>query len=421
MSSITCIIESGALKQIAREAQRLGATKAFLVGDTNTFDLAGDEIACALAACGMESTPFIFKDTHLAPDAQAMGTLFLRYDNTCDLIIGIGSGVINDVCKLLAHHTNNPYIIVATAPSMDGYASPLSSMILDSLKVSISSKHAEVLIADLDILMRAPMHMIQAGPGDMLAKYTSICEWRLGHLITGEFYDEAIADSVRQAVRQCVQNAAGLLRREPTAIKAVMEGLVLTGEAMKKAGVSRPASGAEHYFSHLWEMRGLEFHTPTDLHGIECAVATRLCVNLYWHLTEITPDEARAREYAEHFSQCAWNDSLRAFLGKAAEPMITLETTEGKYNKEKHKTRLDIILKHWHESVRTIQEELPTREEFDALFSLLHLPMTPLELGHSPDTVAMTVKAGKDIRDKYVLPRLLWDFGILDDFCKIEF
>ena len=173
MSSITCIIERGAIQSIAQEAVRLGATKAFLVGDVNTFPLAGNKIADELTACGIPHSRFVFRDKHLAPDERTMGEVFLRYDNTCDLIIGIGSGVINDICKLVAHHTHNPYIIVATAPSMDGFASPLSSMVVEGLKVSIPSKHAEVLIGDLDILSRAPMHMLKAGLGDMLAKYIS--------------------------------------------------------------------------------------------------------------------------------------------------------------------------------------------------------------------------------------------------------
>jgi glycerol-1-phosphate dehydrogenase [NAD(P)+] len=186
--------------------------------------------------------------------------------------------------------------------------------------------------------------MLKAGLGDMLAKYVSICEWRLGALITGEAYDAGIADSVRNALRKCVDHADGLLHREDEAIRAVFEGLVLTGEAMEKAGCSRPASGAEHYFSHLWDMRGLEFGTPTDLHGIQCAAATRICVKLYHRLKDIRPDREKALQYVRAFDPDKWNKSLRQFLGQATEPLIELEKREGKYNLQKQGERLRVII-----------------------------------------------------------------------------
>ena len=103
----------------------------------------------------------------------------------------------------------------------------------------------------------------------MLAKYVSICEWRIANLITGEYYCETIAQMVRTALKKCVDNAEGLLKRDEEAIKAVFEGLIIGGVAMSYAGVSRPASGVEHYFSHVWDMRALEFGTNMDLHGIQ--------------------------------------------------------------------------------------------------------------------------------------------------------
>lgn len=64
------------------------------------------------------------------------------------------------------------------------------------------------------------------------------------------------------------------MKGDKKAVTAVFEGLILCGAAMKFAGVSRPASGIEHYLSHIWDMRGVEFGTPVELHGIQCAVGT---------------------------------------------------------------------------------------------------------------------------------------------------
>lgn len=409
----TCMIECDALRHIPALCAGYAVRRAFLVGDVHTFPLAGVQIRDMLFRIGVESVVYQFPQAALEPDEAAVGSLMLHYDSSCDIIIGIGSGVINDLCKLLANSTNRPFIIVATAPSMDGYASPLSSMVRDGLKVSIPTKKADHIVADLDILRNAPLPMLKAGLGDMLAKYVSICEWRLGALITGEAYDAGIADSVRNALRKCVDHADGLLHREDEAIRAVFEGLVLTGEAMEKAGCSRPASGAEHYFSHLWDMRGLEFGTPTDLHGIQCAAATRICVKLYHRLKDIRPDREKALQYVRAFDPDKWNKSLRQFLGQAAEPLIELEKREGKYNLQKHGERLRVIIARYDDILAVIDEELPSLEMIDALYQMLNLPTEPPEDG----ILKMTVKAGKDIRDKYVLPRLLWDLGVLDEFC----
>ena len=204
----------------------------------------------------------------------------MHFDKSCDVVVGVGSGVINDVCKILSNATGNPYIIVGTAPSMDGYASATSSMSRDGVKVSLNSRCADVIIGDTDILKTAPDHMLRSGLGDMLAKFVSIAEWRIAHLITGEYYCEEVAQLIRTALKKCVDNAEGLLKREDAAVEAVFEGLVIGGVAMAYAGTSRPASGVEHYISHVLDMRGMEFGTPVDLHGTQCAVGTLIAVKL---------------------------------------------------------------------------------------------------------------------------------------------
>lgn len=409
-----CITEKGAINQIAEYVGMFSASRVFIVADKNTYPVAGEKAERLLGESKIEVSKHIFEDTQLEPDERAVGSLMLHFDSESELILGIGSGVINDTCKLLAHQTGKPYIIIATAPSMDGYAAPLSSMIRDRLKVSIPTKRADLIIADIDIIKNAPLQMLKAGLGDMLAKYVSICEWRIGALITGEYYDEEIASSVRSALKKCVDNANGLISREEEAVRAVFEGLILTGEAMKKAGVSRPASGAEHYFSHLWDMRGLEFGTPMMLHGLQCATATRICVQMYHRLKNVRPDRIKALQYVERFDKNAWNEALRDFLGRASEALIALEEREGKYDLQKHAKRLEIIIEKYDDILRIIDEELPDPETLDALFEMLSLPTASPEKG----VMEMTVKAGKDIRDKYVLTRLLWDLGILDEFCN---
>ena len=412
-----CIIERGAIHRVVDFVRQFNATKVFLVGDRITFPLAGEAIREELEQHGIECVAYCFSIPRLEPNESAMGSLCFHYKAECDLIIGVGSGVVDDLCKILAHQTGNPYIIVATAPSIDGYASSSSAMVCDGMKVTIPSKCGDVIIADIDILAKAPLDMLKAGFGDMLAKYISLCDWRIAHLIAGETYNEEVAAQVRCALKKCVVNADGVLNRDEEAIRAVFEGLIITGQSMKKAGVSRPASGTEHSMSHLWDMRGIEFGTPVNRHGIQCAIATYVCVQLYQKIKQIIPNRDKALQYVSAFSVEEWNSKLREFLGNAAESMIELEKREKKYNAAAHEKRLAVILEQWDRILTIIDEEIPVLEEFHDLILRLNMPMT---LGNEPmdkKTVVMSVKAAKDIRDKYLLPRLLWDIGMLDELC----
>ena len=412
------VIGSGVVNQVPEFVKKYGK-KPFVVADLNTYAAAGERVCTLLNEAAIPYGSFIFQDTALEPDEHAVGAAFMHYDTSCDVILGVGSGVINDICKILSNTTGNPYIIVGTAPSMDGYASATSSMSRDGVKVSLNSRCADVIIGDTDILKTAPDHMLRSGLGDMLAKFVSIAEWRIAHLITGEYYCEEVAQLIRTAVKKCVDNAEGLLRREDAAIEAVFEGLVIGGVAMAYAGVSRPASGVEHYFSHVWDMRGLEFGTKVDLHGIQCAMATVKAVKLYEKVMEITPDWEKANAYVQSFDLENWNTQLRKFLGSSAETMIQLEKKEGKYRKDTHEARFRLIAENWEKILKILQEELPEYEELCKLMDAVGISRDLEDIGVSREDARITFRATKDIRDKYVLSRLAWDLGILDELCEI--
>ncbi len=412
------IIGSGAIKRLPEIIGKYSCEKAFILADINTFSAAGSNVCMLLEESNIKYSKYVFNDRSLVPDERAVGSAVMHFDASCDIIIGIGSGVINDIAKILSKIAGRKYIIVATAPSMDGYASPSSSMIMDNLKISIDSRCADTIIGDTDILKNAPMNMLQSGLGDMLAKYTSIAEWRIGNLISGEYYCEAVADLVRTALKKCSDNAIGLLDRDDQAVEAVFEGLIISGIAMAYAGISRPASGVEHYFSHIWDMRELEFSTKADLHGIQCAVGTYIAVRLYEKLKALTPNKEKATAYVSDFSLDAWHSQLKELLGNSALPMIELEKTEQKYDKSTHSARFDIIAENWDKIVGILTQELPTAAQLESLLTQLNMPMSCEYLGYDKSTVKLTFEATKDVRNKYILSRLAWDLGVLAELCE---
>lgn len=412
-----CVIEAGAIRRIPDYARYFGATKAFLVADQNTYPLAGEKIEKMLAECGISTAKYVYKERRLEPDERAVGSLMMHFDGSCDLIVAIGSGVINDICKLFAYQTKRPYIIVASAAYMDGYAASSSTMPVDRVKTTIPAKCPDVIIGDLEILTGAPKHMAASGLGDMMAKYISICEWRISNLINGEYYCERVAEFTRRSRNACVDGAEGLMKQDQSSMKKLFEGLINCGKAIDYSGVSRPGGGVEHYFCQICDMRGLEFGSAVAPHGVQCALGTLYAIRCYQALKNIVPDREKALTYAKNFDFADWSSQLRSFVGKGAEPMIALEAKEKKYSVEKHAKRLEIIIENWDKILQIIDEELPSVEAFEELLRTVGLPVSISEIGIEEEKLPMILKCTKDIRDKYVLTRLLWDLGILDEVC----
>ena len=409
------IIEKGAVQRLPEMIKKYSSKKPFILADLNTYEVAGKYVADILNREHIPYSEYIFKDKSLEPDEKAVGSAVMHFDTSCDLIIGVGSGVINDIGKIISNISQRKYFIVGTAPSMDGYASSTSSMSLDGLKVSVPSRCADVIIGDIDILKNAPEQMLKAGLGDMLAKYISIAEWRISNIVTGEYYCEQVAQLIRSALKKCVDNAQGVMKREEAAIQAVFEGLVISGVAMAYAGVSRPASGIEHYFSPVWDMRGLEFGTRVDLHGIQCAVATMKTVELYEKIKSVSPDRQKAYTAVAAFDYDNWSEQLRSFLGKSGETMILQEQKEKKYDETTHPERFQKICDNWDEILKIIQEEIPSEFTLGQILDTIGIPLELSALGVDTQCAQLTFKATKDIRDKYILSRLAWDLGVLDE------
>lgn len=415
MGTKRCIIESGAIKKLPALLEECGSKKPFIISGHDTFAAAGEKVMTVLTEATIPYSCYVFPESPVTPTEYSVGSAVMHFDYSCDSVIGIGSGVINDIGKILAHATGRTYMIVGTAPSMDGFASATSSMERDGLKVSLDSTFAWAIVGDTDILREAPMHMLRAGVGDMLAKYISLTEWRIANILVGEYYCPVVAALVESALNKVVGAVPGLMRRDEEAVKAVMEGMVIAGMAMKYAGLSRPASGMEHYFSHIWDMRSLAFKdAKADLHGIQCGIGTLLSLKVYDYIKKIKVDKKKALAYVSSFDSDVWNEKMVDFIGPGAYAMVEGEKREGKYDKEKHAKRLEIIIDKWDE-IMAVVNKLPRYEEVYDLMIAMGAPTDPRYLGYDEDGIRTTFTMTKDIRDKYIASRLLWDVGEIEN------
>lgn len=405
------IVKKGAINSLVKFVNSFSAKSVFLFCDENTFRVGAQKAQSLLLDAKLSVDTFIFPTTPFEPDENALNLLRNAYKNQ-DIIVSVGSGVINDLSKILSSEKNIPYIIIASAPSMDGYCSKTSSIISDGLKVTVNSKVADVIIGDVDILKTAPDKALISGFGDMIAKYVSILEWKISNIINEEYYCEKIASLIKTAVKTCVDNIDGLLLRKDSAIEAVFNGLILGGVGMNYALCSRPASGVEHYFSHIWDMRALEFNTPLSTHGIQCAIGTLYAIKIYEQLANFTPNLEKATSFVKNFDFNAYSKKLEEFIGKASIPMIENEKKDKKYDAIMHEKRIKKIIDNWDDIVKLIKNELPKFSELQNKLKKINAPTNANDIGLEENIKYDTFTFTKDIRNKYVLSSLCFDLGI---------
>ena len=407
-------IRSGAVADIPKALETMGVKRPFVVCDRNTKEAAWESVRNVLEEAGVSYAYFCLPMAHVEPNEEAMGSLIMHVDPSCDCVLGIGSGVINDCCKVLAHALGKKMMIVGTAPSMDWFASNCSAMIRQGVKCTLNNGSANAIICDVDIMKEAPMRMLRAGLGDMLAKYVALCEWRIASVVNEEYHCENVAGLMRAALEKIVSQVSGLRERNPAAVQATVEGLVLSGIAMSFVGSSRPASGFEHYFSHLWEMMALERGIPFELHGIQVGVGTLQALRIYDAIRTLRPDKEKALAFIRSFDQEQWNQELRRILGNTAETVIELEKDVFHNNDVgEHAKRLERIVAHWDDILRFMDEELPSTQEIERIMKELDMAMEPEDIGFTRQDTLDAFRAARDTRKKYLTSSMLWDMGEL--------
>ncbi|WP_113672891.1 sn-glycerol-1-phosphate dehydrogenase [Vallitalea guaymasensis] len=406
--------------ELPKLINKYGYKNILIVSDSNTYKVLGETVEKILKDSQISCTSYVFEETNqLVPDEQAVGRLLTNIDDNIDLMITVGSGTLNDLSKFVSYKIHIPYFIVATAPSMDGYASTVSPLIVNNLKTTYEVNSPKAIIADINIIKKAPMEMITAGLGDILGKYTCLCDWKISSIINDEYYCESVVDLVKESIHRCVKDIDGIKNRDTIAIKNLTEGLILSGIAMSFVGNSRPASGAEHHLSHYWEMMFLFQGKEAVLHGTKVGIATLIIAKLYEMLTNTNLDFDKALKHAEEFDYNDWVKNIKQKYKHAANDVIKLEQKTNKNSKEEHKIRIQKINQNWDEIIDTIKDIIPPTEELKAMLLKVGAPITPNQVEVDSTTVSDSIKIAKELRARYTVLQLLWDVGLLDEFASI--
>lgn len=392
-------IEHGAISHLTRLCEKY--QNILVVADENTFRAAGAKTEAALQ--GKQYSKLIFDgSTILIPNEIAVERVQKELPGH-DLIIGIGSGVMQDLCKYVSFFSGVPYFVIATAPSMDGYTSDGAAMIMGGLKVTYACGLPSVILADTEVLKDAPFEMIQAGYGDIVGKYSALNDWKLSRAVNDEYFCQKIYDMTMDSLQRTQSVAEGLVRRDEESVKILMEALIFVGIAMKFAGTSRPASGSEHHLSHYFEIVGIERGEPYFPHGIDVAFSTILMAGIREEiLGKAFPDKLFRQPREEYEAE------IKRVYGSAAEGCIALQDKVGNYAKN----RLPVYLEKEAE-IRQILAEMPSAEEITRILAAVGYDTADFYKLYDVQKIKDAIPYAKELKDRYTVLWLYYDlFGI---------
>ncbi len=218
------------------------------------------------------------------PDEKNLKKIAIAAKN-CDLILALGSGTINDLCKFTAAKTKIPYAIFASGASMNGYLSKNASITILGHKKTLSATLPIAVFCDLKILKKSPLRLTKAGIGDSLCFYSCWFDWYLSHKILGTKFDQKPFEILREKMEFLVKNFQKFSARDEEFLRLLIEILFLSGKGMTIAGGSYPASQSEHLIAHAIEMKYPKL-AQKNLHGAMIAATSLTAAKLQKHLLD---------------------------------------------------------------------------------------------------------------------------------------
>jgi glycerol-1-phosphate dehydrogenase [NAD(P)+] len=405
--------------------EQFGAKPALLVADTDTLAAAGDAVGQAFRRAGLAvQEPFLFADPSFFAEHQFVVQLEQALKGSDAVPIAVGSGTINDVTKLAANRAGQRYMAVATAASMDGYTAFGASITFQGSKRTFTCPAPRAVIADLDILRAAPATMNAAGYADLLAKTTAGADWLLADAIGVEPLNERAWDIVQGGLREVIAEPAGLPWGDAAAVSKLTEGLLLAGFAMQCAQSSRPASGAEHQFSHLWDMQHLTHNGQAPSHGFKVGIGTLAVTALYEFLLK------QELETLDVERCCADWPELRTFEQEARslfpEPEladVALQENRAKWSEPAAlREQLRTLRSAWPRLKDLLRQQLIPFAELKRVLKAAGAPVEPEEIGCSRARLRESFRQAYFIRRRFTVldlarrcglvePALAWLFG----------
>jgi glycerol-1-phosphate dehydrogenase [NAD(P)+] len=412
----------GRTPQIFRELFR--DRPVFIVADTNSLRVAGETVLNAFRAAGHPcAEPFVYTDPALLAEYSCVTQLEQALGSVDAVPVAVGSGTINDLVKLVAHRLQRPYLVVATAASMDGYTAFGASITFQGSKQTFACPAPAGVVADLEVIAGAPKDMTSAGYADLLAKITAGADWLLADALGEEPIAIEAWNIVQGGLRAAVADPAGVRSGDREAIRQLTEGLLLGGFAMQSAQSSRPASGAEHQFSHLWDMQHHTFNGEAPSHGFKVAIGTLAVSALYEHLLQLPLDKFDVAQACSRWPKPeTLPTTIRRVLGigKLAEKAI--EESGAKHSTPAAlRKQLETVARLWPHLKLRLREQLLPFSELQRKLNEAGAPTEPEQIGISRQRLRDSFLQAYYIRRRFTVLDLAARTGLLESSLQALF
>ena len=380
---------------------------AIVVADNNTWRVAGAEVFEALCNAGIPVEKFLFTEDEFHADWDHIEILDKVLDESGAIAVSVGSGTINDLCKLCSHHHRQSYLTIPTAASVDGYTSFGASITYQNAKQTFDCPAPVAVVADVDVIAAAPREMTAAGYADLAAKVPAGAEWMIADVVGAEPIIPAAWHVLQDCLDELLSDPEGVAAGEPKAISDLFEGLILSGFAMQAARSSRPASCCDHLFSHILDMTHHRYKGKFVSHGFQVAIGTLTMCAVFDHfltydLADIDIDACVAAWPTLESEQAR---SLEIFKDFPA-PRLGYENITKKYTDAAAVRReLGAVKAAWPRLREELSAQVYSFEKMQNLFRIVGAPYEPEHIGITRS----------DIRDMFPIVQLMrWRFNILD-------
>lgn len=391
--------------------------KAIVVADTITYNVAGKTVSKQFESDGIVQEPaFIYTDTAIYAEYKYVEQLVSALKQNNAIPVAVGSGTINDLTKLAAHLTNRPYLCIATAASMDGYTAFGASITANGAKQTFNCPAPQACLADIDILSAAPPEMTAAGYADLFAKITAGADWILADALQVEAIDETAWSIVQDGLHDALSDPEGTKNGDIKAVTQLTEGLMLGGFAMQWSKSSRPASGAEHQFSHLWNMENHLNNGEHISHGFQVSIGTLAITALYGEMLKTDFENLDIEACLKQWPTLAALKTQSLAIFKDTDfPEIGWQETKEKYiDHQGLEKQLQLLKDNWPSIKARLKAQIVPFEEAKTRLAMVGAPSEPEQIGISRARLKQTFVSAQYIRRRFTILDLAVRTGHLE-------
>ena len=357
--------------------------KAIIIADCNTWKAAGEEVFANMTEAGIDTASFLIPDEHFHAEWPYVEMVEAQIKFSGAIAVAVGSGVINDLCKLSSHHLGQSYLCVPTAASVDGYSSFGASISYQGLKQTFECPAPLAIVADASVIAAAPKEMTAAGFADLAAKIPCGAEWMIADLFGTEPIVPDAWHVLQDVLDGILSDPEGVAAGDRDAISDLFIGLTLSGIAMQIARSSRPASCTDHLFSHYLDMTGHRYKGELQSHGFQVAIGTlTMCAFfdefLKMDLTRLDVDKCIAAWPTLEQERERALELFKDFVS----PKLGYDSIGVKYaDAEGVRVQLTKVKEQWPELKKQYRAQVFTFEKMQRLFKIVGAPSDPSEIG----------------------------------------